>query len=57
MGNNNDIINLLTNCAQIMDRAKQEWLPEGAWTEWDQSVRDGITAALKQFYAAEQPAR
>jgi hypothetical protein len=40
------MINLLTDIAQLLDRAKQEWAAEGAWTEWDQSVRDRITGAI-----------
>jgi hypothetical protein len=44
------LINCLTNCAQIIDRAKQEWQSDGAWSEWDQSVRDDITKNLKLLY-------
>lgn len=42
----------LTDVASMIDTIKQEWSYEGAWTEWDQGVREKITEALKAVYAA-----
>jgi len=40
----------LTNVCQIIDVVKIEWSAENAWSEWDQSVRDDITACLSALY-------
>lgn len=37
---------LLTDITQILDVVRQEWSAENSWSEWDQSVRDRITAFL-----------
>jgi hypothetical protein len=39
-----NLLNLLTNIAQILDVVKREW--GESWSEWDQEQRDGITAVL-----------
>jgi hypothetical protein len=44
------LINLLTNVCQILDVVKQEWGATNAWSDWDQSVRDGISEYLKNYY-------
>jgi hypothetical protein len=44
--NLNNIYECLSCSAQILDVVKQEWSRENAWTEFDQSVRDQITASL-----------
>lgn len=41
---------LLNDCASIIDVVKQEWAAESCWSEWDQSVRDRITAHLQAHY-------
>jgi hypothetical protein len=46
-----DIVNLLTDIAQILDVVKCEWAE--AWTEFDQSCRDRITAYLRAFYTLQ----
>lgn len=46
MTNIRGLQNCLTNVAQILDVAKQEWSAESVWTDWDQSVRDHITTIL-----------
>jgi len=44
-----ELANLFTGCANLLDIIKQEWGP--SWSEWDQSIRDGITTQLKAIYA------
>lgn len=44
---------ILTACAQILDVIKGEWSQTGDWTEWDQSVRDSITAWLRENHQAK----
>jgi|SRR6185437_11479846 len=46
--------NVLCSCAQILDVVKQEWALKNEWTEWDQSVRDGITKELVKLEALKQ---
>ena len=41
-----EAIDILTNAAQILDVVKQEWMAEGAWSDFDQSVRNSISAYL-----------
>lgn len=45
---------LLTDMAQFMDAVKPELVAANAWSEWDQSIRDGITRRLMQFDHAER---
>lgn len=45
-GRASEIYECLSCCAQILDVVKHEWSAESAWSEWDQSVRDKITASL-----------
>lgn len=42
--------NTLCNCAQILDVVKIEW--GESWSDWDQSVRDDITACLRAIHSA-----
>ena len=42
------LANLLTGCANILDVVKLEW--GEAWSEWDQSIRDGISRELRIIY-------
>jgi hypothetical protein len=35
---------LLPEICQLIDAVKVEWSQQGCWSEWDQSVRDRITA-------------
>lgn len=37
---------IMTDVCQILNVVKGEWEAEGCWSEWDQSVRDRITAWL-----------
>ena len=39
---------ILCGAANILDVVKQEW--GESWSEWDQSIRDGITELLKETY-------
>lgn len=41
---------IMTNVAQILDVVKIEWAAEGQWSEWDQGVRDSISAWLRDEY-------
>ncbi len=34
---------MLPDICQLIDAVKMEWSQQGCWSEWDQSVRDGIT--------------
>ncbi len=45
---------ILTNCCQLLDSIKAEWLPEGCWSEWDQSVRDAASGWLKSYYERKE---
>lgn len=40
----------LTNAAQFIDAVKQDAVKEGWWTEWDDTMRGQITAALMAHY-------
>jgi hypothetical protein len=42
----------LSNVAQLIDTIKVEWTACGAWSEWDQSVRDDLTRHLQALHAA-----
>lgn len=46
-----EAIRTLTNCAQIIDVVKGEWGKAGAWSAWDQSVRDDISKTLAALCA------
>lgn len=46
-----EAIRTLTNCAQIIDVVKGEWEKAGAWSTWDQSVRDDVSKTLAALYA------
>lgn len=35
---------LLPDICQLLDTAREDFMHRGLWTEWDQSVRDRITA-------------
>jgi hypothetical protein len=35
---------LIPELCQLIDSCKQDWQTQGCWSEWDQSVRDRITA-------------
>ena len=48
--------NTLTNVTQILDVVRQEWSAQGCWSEWDQSVRDDITAILSTINATDRAA-
>ena len=39
-----DLNEVLVGCANLLDTIKAEW--GDAWSEWDQSVRNGITRIL-----------
>lgn len=52
--NNVDEISLLTRAAQLIDTIKSEWSPDGAWSEWDQEVRDDITKRLRWLTTKRQ---
>jgi hypothetical protein len=41
-----EMMHLLCNVAQILDVVKTEWSAESCWSEWDQSVRDGVTQQM-----------
>lgn len=41
----------MTDAAAVLDAAKQEWILESAWSDFDQAARDKISAALKAAYA------
>jgi hypothetical protein len=45
--NNIDEEALLIDCAQLIDAVKMDWSLQGAWSEWDQAVRDRITKRLR----------
>lgn len=45
-----ELAHLLVGCANLLDTIKAEW--GESWSEWDQSMRDGITYHLKIIYAA-----
>lgn len=47
----------LTDAAQFIDTVKQDAVREGWWTEWDQQMRDKITAALVALVAPQPTAR
>lgn len=36
-----NVADLMTNACMILDTIKQEW--GDAWSEWDQSIRDGMS--------------
>jgi hypothetical protein len=42
---NHDAAQIMTDCAGLLDQIKREW--GGEWSDWDQGVRDRITAWLK----------
>jgi hypothetical protein len=42
--------NTLCGSAQLIDSIKMEWEPENSWSEWDQGVRDAITASLRTLH-------
>ena len=42
-----ELAEVLTGCAQILDVVKIEW--GTSWSEWDQSIRDGITKIQKEL--------
>jgi hypothetical protein len=46
-----EIISVLTCACQILDVVKYEWSATNAWSDWDQSVRDRISAILKAYYS------
>ena len=35
---------LVPEICQLIDGCKQDWQPQGCWSEWDQSVRDRLSA-------------
>jgi hypothetical protein len=35
---------LLPEICQLLDTCREDFMQRGLWTEWDQSVRDRITA-------------
>lgn len=43
-----EVGDILVGCANLLDTIKGEW--GEAWSEWDQSMRDGITKYLKLIY-------
>lgn len=43
------LADVLVGCANLLDTIKQEW--GEAWSTWDQSIREGITAHLTKIYA------
>ena len=47
--NLDNIGNVLVGCAGLLDNIKIEWSAEGCWSEWDQSVRDGVTRQLQKL--------
>ena len=47
--------NLITNVAQILNVVQSEWGAEGQWSEWDQGVRDSITAWLSEYHGKSLP--
>lgn len=48
------IISLLVDCASLIQPWMEDLKREGGWTEWDQSVRDRITDALRRLQHAPQ---
>ena len=42
-----EVAELLADIAQILDVVKGEWGP--SWSDWDQGVRDRITATLRDI--------
>ena len=46
-----DLMDLLCCCAQLIDSVKMEWQAANCWSEWDQSVRDGITLHMRRIEA------
>ena len=47
----NRLGNVLQGCAGLLDNIRAEWGDQ--WSEWDQAVRDGITAQLRKLNAEE----
>lgn len=43
-----EIAGLLADVAQILDVVKIEWAE--SWSDWDQGVRDRITATLRDIH-------
>lgn len=54
-GDRETIVECLTNCAQIIDVVRLDWVAAEVWTEWDQSVRDQITKCLASLSIPVQP--
>lgn len=49
---------MLPDICMLLDTIKMEWTKQGAWSEWDQSVRDRITAYhLAKMAAPTTPAQ
>ena len=46
-----DAISVLTDCAQFMDAVRADAIQEGWWSEWDQQVRNRLSATLVALYA------
>jgi hypothetical protein len=44
------VLGVLTNVAGILDVIKQEWSATNSWSDYDQSVRNGITELLGEHY-------
>jgi hypothetical protein len=52
----NQEANIIIGACTILDVIKSEW--GAAWSEWDQSVRDGLSKMLATIYSArESPKR
>lgn len=49
-----DQANVLVGACNLLDVIKGEW--GESWSEWDQSIRDGLSAMLLQYYAQQEPA-
>jgi hypothetical protein len=49
-----ELIDLLTNIAQILDVVKQEWGTENCWSEWDEEQRLGIIRVLRNYHGGTE---
>lgn len=45
-----DARQIMTDASQILDVVKGEWIEAGCWSDFDQGVRDRITAWLRDHF-------
>ena len=46
-GGERDMYSIICGACQILDVVKQEWAE--SWSEWDQSIRDGLSSILMRL--------